>query len=398
MYSTILPGIRRISDEMVALRRQIHAHPELGFEEFNTSQLIIDKLQAWGYQVTTGIGGTGVVASLHGGRGPVIGLRADMDALPIQEETGLSWASRIPGKMHACGHDGHTAILLAAACELAQSRRFHGTLHLFFQPAEEGHGGSGAKRMLDDGLFQRFPCDAIFALHNMPGLALGKLGFRAGPFMASTDTITILIHGTGGHGAMPQHAVDPVVVAASLVMALQSIVSRNVSPLDMAVVTVGAVLAGDAANVIPATAEMRLTVRALLPATRQLLHQRIRLLAEQHAAGFGARAEVRLQHGYPVLVNDDVITRQLSLLAQEWLGADNVIDELAPLTGSEDFAYWLEQVPGCYFIIGNGDGEGGCMVHNPGYDFNDEALPLAASFWVRLVEYWLGPVEGEAQT
>ncbi len=209
--------------------------------------------------------------------------------------------------------------------------------------------------------------------------------------MASTDTITILIHGTGGHGAMPQRAVDPVVVAASLVLALQTIVSRNVPPLETAVLTVGAILAGEAANVIPASAELRLTVRALNPAVRALLHQRIHQLAEQHAAGFGARAEVQFQHGYPVLVNDDVITQQAMLLASEWLGAGNVIADLAPLTGSEDFAYWLEQVPGCYFIVGNGDGDGGCMVHNPGYDFNDEALPLAASFWVRLVEHWLGP-------
>lgn len=389
MFSAILPGIQNIADEMIALRRQLHAHPELGFEEFNTSRLIQEKLQAWGYQVYTGIGGTGVVATLQCGKGPSIGLRADMDALPIQESGTRPWISQIDGKMHACGHDGHTAILLAAACELARSRRFAGTLHLFFQPAEEGHGGSGAKRMLDEGLFQRFPCDAIFALHNMPGIPLGKLGFRAGAFMASTDTITIHLHGTGGHGAMPQSAIDPVVVAAALVMALQTIVSRNVSPLDTAVVTVGALLAGDAANVIPASAELRLTVRALKAEIRELLHLRIRQLAEQHAAAYGAHAEIIFEHGYPVLINDDIITHQASLLARECLGASNVLEDLPPLTGSEDFAYWLEQVPGCYFIVGNGDGEGSCMVHNPGYDFNDEALPLAASFWVRLVEYWL---------
>ncbi|BBF87352.1 N-acyl-L-amino acid amidohydrolase [Aquitalea magnusonii] len=391
MFSPILPGIQSIADEMITLRRQLHAHPELGFEEFNTSRLVREKLQAWGYEVQHGIGGTGVVASLHCGKGPSIGLRADMDALPIQEESGRAWASQVAGKMHACGHDGHTAILLAAACELARRRSFAGTLHLFFQPAEEGHGGSGAKRMLDEGLFQRFPCDAIFALHNMPGMPLGSFGFRAGPFMASTDTITIRLHGTGGHGAMPQSAVDPVVTASALVMALQTIVSRNVSPLDVAVVTVGALLAGDAANVIPASAELRLTVRALKPDIRELLHLRIRQLAEQHAAAYGATAEITFEHGYPVLFNDDVITRQASLLAREYLGAANVQEDIPPLTGSEDFAYWLEQVPGCYFIVGNGDEEGGCMVHNPGYDFNDNALPLAASYWVRLVEYWLAP-------
>ncbi|WP_159874599.1 MULTISPECIES: M20 aminoacylase family protein [Aquitalea] len=389
MFSPILPGIQNIADEMIALRRQLHAHPELGFEEFNTSRLIRERLQAWGYQVCTGIGGTGVVASLQCGKGPSIGLRADMDALPIQETSGRAWASQIDGKMHACGHDGHTAILLAAACELARTRRFAGTLHLFFQPAEEGHGGSGAKRMLDEGLFQRFPCDAIFALHNMPGIPLGQLGFRAGAFMASTDTITIRLHGTGGHGAMPQQAIDPVVVAASLVMALQTIVSRNVPPQETAVLTVGAIQAGEAANVIPSMAELRLTVRALRPEIRELLHLRIRQLAEQHAAAYGATAEITFEHGYPVLINDDVITRQASLLAREFLGPGNVQEDMDALTGSEDFAYWLEQVPGCYFIVGNGDGAGGCMVHNPGYDFNDEALPLAASFWVRLVEYWL---------
>jgi hippurate hydrolase len=398
MFSPILPGIQNIADEMIALRRQLHAHPELGFEEFNTSRLIRERLQAWGYQVCAGIGGTGVVASLQCGKGPSIGLRADMDALPIQESSGRAWASQIAGKMHACGHDGHTAILLAAACELARTRRFAGTLHLFFQPAEEGHGGSGAKRMLDEGLFQRFPCDAIFALHNMPGIPLGQLGFRAGAFMASTDTITIRLHGTGGHGAMPQRAIDPVVVAASLVMALQTIVSRNVPPQETAVLTVGAIHAGEAANVIPAMAELRLTVRALRPEIRELLHLRIRQLAEQHAAAYGAHAEVLFEHGYPVLINDDIITRQASLLAREFLGPGNVLEDMDALTGSEDFAYWLEQVPGCYFIVGNGDGAGGCMVHNPGYDFNDEALPLAASFWVRLVEYWLATDSASADT
>lgn len=398
MFSPILPGIQSIADEMIALRRQLHAHPELGFEEFNTSRLVREKLQAWGYQVHADIGGTGVVASLQCGKGPSIGLRADMDALPIQEESGRPWASRIAGKMHACGHDGHTAILLAAACELARSRRFAGTLHLFFQPAEEGHGGSGAKRMLDEGLFQRFPCDAIFALHNMPGIPLGTLGFRAGAFMASTDTITIRLHGTGGHGAMPQRAIDPVVTAAALVMALQTIVSRNVPPQETAVLTVGAILAGEAANVIPATAELRLTVRALRPEIRELLHLRIRQLTEQHAAAYGAQAEVIFEHGYPVLINDDVITSQASLLARECLGPGKVLEDMEALTGSEDFAYWLEQVPGCYFLLGNGDGEGGCMVHNPGYDFNDAALPMAASFWVRLVEYWLATDSHTADT
>ncbi|MGY4814847.1 M20 aminoacylase family protein [Pseudomonas chlororaphis subsp. piscium] len=387
--STILPGIREITPSMIALRHEIHAHPELGFEEFETRAQVIRCLQDWGYDIHQGLGETGVVGTLRNGEGPAIGLRADMDALPIQETTGLPWASRVEGKMHACGHDGHTAMLLAAAWDLAKRRPFRGTLHLFFQPSEEGHGGSGAKRMLDDGLFDLFPCQAIFAMHNMPGVPLGKLGFLPGPFMASTDTATIRIQATGGHGAMPHKAVDPIVVCASLVMALQSIVSRNVPPLETAVITVGAIMAGEAPNVIPETAQMRLSIRALCPDIRELLRQRIIALAEAQAAGFGARAEVDYEYGYPLLVNDAAATRLAEAVARDWLGEEGLVTNMQPLTGSEDFAFWLEQVPGCYLIIGNGDGEGGCMVHNPGYDFNDQALPIGASYWVKLVERYL---------
>ncbi|SDZ11767.1 M20 aminoacylase family protein [Pseudomonas sp. NFIX28] len=387
--SAILPGIREITPSMIALRHEIHAHPELGFEEFETRAQVIRCLQNWGYDIHEGLGETGVVGTLRNGEGPAIGLRADMDALPIQETTGLPWASRVEGKMHACGHDGHTAMLLAAAWDLAKRRPFRGTLHLFFQPAEEGHGGSGAKRMLEDGLFDLFPCQAIFAMHNMPGVPLGKLGFLPGPFMASTDTATIRIQATGGHGAMPHKAVDPIVVCASLVMALQSIVSRNVPPLETAVITVGAIMAGEAPNVIPDTAQMRLSIRALCPNIRELLRQRIVALAEAQAAGFGARAEVDYEYGYPMLVNDVAATRLAEAVARDWLGEEGLATNMQPLTGSEDFAFWLEQVPGCYLIIGNGDGEGGCMVHNPGYDFNDQALPIGASYWVKLVERYL---------
>lgn len=394
MNDRVLPGIRDIAPAMIALRHDIHAHPELGFEEVETRRRVIHCLRDCGYEIHEGLGLTGVIGTLRRGEGPTIGLRADMDALPIHEATGLPWASRVDGKMHACGHDGHTAMLLAAACELARRESWRGTVHLIFQPAEEGHGGSGAKRMLDDGLFRLFPCDAIFAMHNMPGFPAGQLGFRPGPFMASTDTALIRIQATGGHGAVPHKAVDPVVVAASLVMALQSVVARNVSPLDMAVVTVGAILAGEAPNVIPHSAEMRLSIRALNPEVRALLRRRIETLAEAQAAGFGARAEVDYQLGYPVLVNDAAATALARQVALDWLGEDGLVAEMPPLTGSEDFAFWLEQVPGCYLIIGNGDGEGGCMVHNPGYDFNDQILPLGASYWVRLVEHYLGAAEG----
>ncbi|KMN37968.1 amidohydrolase [Chromobacterium sp. LK1] len=394
MNDRVLPGIRDIAPAMIALRHDIHAHPELGFEEVETRRRVIHCLRDCGYEIHEGLGLTGVVGTLRRGEGLTIGLRADMDALPIHEATGLPWASRVDGKMHACGHDGHTAMLLAAACELARRESWRGTVHLIFQPAEEGHGGSGAKRMLDDGLFRLFPCDAIFAMHNMPGFPAGQLGFRPGPFMASTDTALIRIQATGGHGAVPHKAVDPVVVAASLVMALQSVVARNVSPLDMAVVTVGAILAGEAPNVIPHSAEMRLSIRALNPEVRALLRRRIETLAEAQAAGFGARAEVDYQLGYPVLVNDAAATALARQVALDWLGEDGLVAEMPPLTGSEDFSFWLEQVPGCYLIIGNGDGEGGCMVHNPGYDFNDQILPLGASYWVRLVEHYLGAAEG----
>ncbi len=384
----IPPAIAAIEEEMIALRHAIHAHPELGFEEFVTSDLVAEKLAAWGYEVHRGLGGTGVVGTLKLGDGTRrLGLRADMDALPIHEATGLDYASRIPGKMHACGHDGHTAMLLAAAKHLAQSRAFDGTLHLIFQPAEEGLGG--AKRMLDEGLFERFPCDAVFAMHNMPGFPTGKLGFRAGPFMASSDTVIIDIDGRGGHGAVPHKAIDPVVVCANVVLALQTIVSRNVSPLDMAIVTVGAIHAGEAPNVIPQTAQMKLSVRALRPDVRDLLEARITALVHAQASAYGASARIDYQRRYPVLVNDAQMTAFAQDVARDWLGQDGLIDDLDPLTGSEDFSFLLEHCAGSYLIIGNGDGEGGCMVHNPGYDFNDAVLPTGASYWVKLAEAFL---------
>ncbi|MFD1561324.1 M20 aminoacylase family protein [Paraburkholderia silviterrae] len=381
-------AIADIEAEMIALRHTIHAHPELGFEEFVTSDLVAERLAQWGYEVHRGLGGTGVVGTLKVGTGKLrLGLRADMDALPIQENTGLDYASRVPGKMHACGHDGHTAMLLAAAKHLAQSRSFDGTLHLIFQPAEEGLGG--AKRMLDEGLFERFPCDAVFAMHNMPGFPTGKLGFRPGPFMASSDTVIIDIDGRGGHGAVPHKAIDPVVVCANVVLALQTIVSRNVPPLDMAIVTVGAIHAGEAPNVIPQTAQMRLSVRALRPEVRDLLEERIKTLVHAQASAYGATARIDYQRRYPVLVNDAEMTAFAQDVARDWLGEDGLIEDLAPLTGSEDFSFLLEQCAGSYLIIGNGDGEGGCMVHNPGYDFNDDCLATGAAYWVKLTERFL---------
>jgi hippurate hydrolase len=383
----VLPGIAAMQDEMIAIRHSIHAHPELGFEEFATSERVAQCLTRWGFEVSTGVGKTGVVATLKNGEGRSIGLRADMDALPIQETSGLPYASRIDGVMHACGHDGHTAILLAAGQYLARTRAFKGTLHLIFQPAEEGLGG--ARKMLEEGLLERFPCDAIFAMHNVPGYPVGHLGFYSGPFMASADTVNIRIIGNGGHGAVPHKAVDPVVVCASIVIALQSIVSRNINPQEMAIITVGSLHAGSASNVIPSSADMSLSVRALTPEVRHLLEVRITELVQGQAASFGAQAHIDYQHCHPVLINDPEHTAFAREVARDWLGEEHLIDDLRPFTASEDFAFVLEKCPGSYLVIGNGEGEGGCLLHNSGYDFNDGCLPVGASYWVKLVERFL---------
>lgn len=378
--------------QMRALRHQIHAHPELAYEEFRTSDLVAEKLTEWGYTLTRGIGGTGLVAQLKVGNGArTVGLRADMDALPITEATGKPYASQIAGKMHACGHDGHTATLLAAARHIAKTRHFDGTLNLIFQPAEEGL--AGARKMIEDGLFERFPCDAVFAFHNMPGYPAGKLGFRAGPAMASSDTVVITVHGKGGHGSMPHESTDPVLVASHLVVALQTIVSRNIDPRRMAVVTVGAIHGGDAPNVIPDSVELRLSVRAHMPEVREQLRDRIIALVNAQAAVFGARVEIDYRWRYPALVNDVAMTEFARGVAMDWVGADGMFDDFEALTGSEDFSFMLEKVPGSYFLIGNGQGAGGCMVHNPHYDFNDGILPIGATYWTRLVERFL-PVAG----
>ncbi|WP_284618739.1 M20 aminoacylase family protein [Aquabacterium humicola] len=384
-----LDDIREHEAEMVAIRRQIHAQPELAYEEHQTSALVAERLERWGYEVHRGLGGTGVVGTLRCGTSTRrIGLRADMDALPIQETSGKPWASRVLGRMHACGHDGHTAMLLAAARHLAATRNFDGILHLVFQPAEEGLGG--AKKMIEDGFFDLFPCDAMFGLHNMPGHPVGKLGFLAGPMMASSDTVIVTVRGKGGHGAKPHRSVDAVVVGSSIVMALQTVVSRNVPPLEMGIVTVGAFLAGNAPNVIPETATLRLTVRAYRPEVRDLLQERITAIIRAQAESYGASAEIDYQRRYPMVINHERETAFARQVALDWVGEPGLIKNLQPLTGSEDFSFFLEQVPGCYFLLGNGEGDaGGCDVHNPGYDFNDAALGTGASFWVRLAESYL---------
>ena len=371
--SQTLPLLQEIEQEMRELRQQIHAHPELGYQEVETSALVAERLTRWGYQVTRGLAETGVIGTLKKGTGSrVIGIRADMDALPIIEKTGLPYASKIPGKMHACGHDGHTTMLLAAAYALAHDHPFDGTVHLIFQPAEEGL--AGARRMIEEGVLQQFPCDAVFAAHNMPGYPVGKLGFRAGPFMASADQVTVTIHGVGGHGAMPHLTVDPVVVCASIIMALQTIVSIN---------------AGKASNVIPDSAQMLISVRALDNAVRDRLENQIKQLIHAQAQAFGATAEIHYSADYPLLINDAEMTRFASQVATDWLGEGEVLNDIVPFNGSEDFAYFLQKCRGCYLIIGNGDGEKSCMAHDPRYDFNDDILIRGAGFWVKLTEAFL---------
>ncbi|PJO39399.1 amidohydrolase [Delftia acidovorans] len=388
--NTLLDTLRGSAAAFVDVRRDIHRHPELGFEEHRTSALVAQQLEQWGYEVERGLGGTGVVGRLVRGSGSRrLGLRADMDALPIAEANEFAHASTHAGVMHACGHDGHTAMLLAAARHLAEHGGFDGTLTLIFQPAEEG--GGGALRMMEDGLFERHPCDAIFAMHNMPGLPQGRLALREGAAMASSDYATLTLIGVGGHGAMPHRTADPIVAAASIVMALQTIVSRNIDPLQMAVVTVGAIHAGKANNVIAHSAVLELSVRALDADVRRLLEQRIRELVSAQAESFGVQAQLEWRPGYAVLVNTPKETDFARQIALELLGPEHVTLQAPPLPGSEDFAFMLQRVPGSYLLIGNGEGseQGACMVHNPGYDFNDDNIAVGAAYWVLLAQRFL---------
>ncbi len=377
-------------EEFINLRRELHANPELAFEEHATANLVAKKLREWGYQVTEGIGGTGVVGQLKNGDSQrAIGIRADMDALPITEATSLPWASKVIGKMHACGHDGHTASLLAAAKKIAQEKKFNGIVNLIFQPAEEGAGGALA--MMNDGLFKKFPCDSIFAFHNMPGIPQGKVVFRSGPMMASSDYLTVRLSGLGGHGGFPHKATDVIVAGSAIVMALQTIVSRNIDPLNSAVITVGAFNAGYANNVIPAEATLEISIRALDRESRLILKERIFDLIKSQASSFDVLAELDWKEGYTVLVNAEQETKFIADIAESVVGKGQVDRNGLQITGSEDFAFMLEKVPGSYFLIGNGAGDqvGACMVHNPKYDFNDENIQVAAGIWAELVTTYL---------
>ena len=386
----ILPNLQTLQPALTQIRHDLHAHPELAFGEQRTSDVVARELAGYGIEVHRGLAGTGVVGTLRAGSGSKsIGLRADMDALPIQEANTFEHRSRHDGKMHACGHDGHTAMLLGAARHLAETRAFDGTVYFIFQPAEEHNGGG--RVMIEQGLFEKFPMDAVYGLHNWPGLDVGHFALMPGPMMASVDQFDIVVRGHGAHAAMPHLGVDPVLAGAAIVQSLQSLVSRGIEPVDAAVVSVTQFNAGDAYNVIPTEAVLRGTVRSFKAATRDAMEAGIRRISENTAAAYGATAEVKYERGYPSLVNWPEQTGIAARVLIGMVGEQRVHQKFPPTMGGEDFSYMLQAKPGCYVFMGNGQGAGipGCMLHNPGYDFNDAALPVGASYWVRLVEHCL---------
>ncbi len=383
-----MPVINRVADltdDIVAWRRDFHAHPELLFDVHRTAGIVADKLRAFGCdEVVTGLGRTGVVGVIKGkagGSGKVIGIRADMDALPIEEATDVAYKSTVPGAMHACGHDGHTAMLLGAAKYLADTRNFDGTAIVIFQPAEEG--GAGGDEMVKDGLMERFGVQEVYGLHNMPGIPVGNFAIRPGPMMAAADRFDIVVEGQGGHAARPHAGIDPLMVASQIVVALQTIVSRNVDPLESAVVSVCAFKAGETHNVIPQTAHLMGTVRTLTPEIRDLCETRIKAVAESIATAFGAKASVTYNRGYPVTFNHADQTGFMAMVAEDIAGPGGVDTTIPPVMGAEDFSFMLEKRPGAYIFLGNGDTAG---VHHQAYDFNDEAIPYGVSLWAKIVE------------
>jgi amidohydrolase len=382
-----MPIVNRVADlhpEITAWRRDFHAHPELLYDVHRTAAAVAEKLKSFGCdEVVTGIGRTGVVGVIRGRKpgAKVVGMRADMDALPIEEATALPYKSTVAGKMHACGHDGHTAMLLGAAKYLADTRNFAGTAVMIFQPAEEG--GAGAQAMVRDGLFDRFGIQEVFGMHNYPHMPVGEFAIRSGPMMASTDSVAIRLEGKGSHAAWPHLGVDPVLVGAQIVNALQTIVARNVDPLEAAVISICVFRAGQADNVMPQHATLRGTVRTLSPAVRELVKTRVYDVVEGTAKLHGAKADLSYTPGYPVLVNDDGRAAFAASVAAEIAGKDKVDRNTPPLMGAEDFAYMLQERPGAFIYVGNGDS---AMLHHPAYDFNDDAIPLGTSYWVRLAE------------
>ena len=389
----LVDPIIAFQSELQQIRRDLHAHPELCYEEQRTADVVAAKLTEWGIPVIRGLGVTGVVGIIKNGTSDrSIGLRADMDALPMQEVNTFDHASRHPGKMHACGHDGHTAMLLGAAKHLAEHRNFDGTVYLVFQPAEEG--GAGAKRMIEDGLFEQCPMDAIYGMHNWPGIPAGHMSVCEGPMMASSNEFYLTIKGKGAHAAQPHKGIDPVMVAVQIAQSWQTIISRQKSPLDTAVLSITQIHAGSATNVIPDEAKMVGTVRTFTWPVLDMIEQRMDEMARHTAAAFGAEAQFRFRRNYPPLVNHASETRFAVDVMKSLLGAERVDDNVEPTMGAEDFAYFLQEKPGCYMFIGNGEGEhregghglGPCVLHNGSYDFNDNLLPIGASFWVKLVE------------
>ena len=393
----LIDPIVSAAEAIRTIRRDLHAHPELCFEEQRTSDVIAAKLTEWGIEVHRGLARTGVIGIVKNGTSKrSIGLRADMDALPMTEHNTFAHASRHAGKMHACGHDGHTAVLLATAQHLAQHRHFDGTVVLVFQPAEEG--GGGAREMIKEGLLERFPMDAIFGLHNWPGLKAGQFAVKDGPCFASSNEFRITLRGKGAHAAMPHLGIDPVPVACQMVQAFQTIITRNKRPIDAGVISVTMVHAGEATNVVPDSCEIRGTVRTFTLEVLDLIEQRMRDIAHHTSAAFGVTCEFTFHRNYPPTINHGAETAFARRVMSELVGADNVL-EFEPTMGAEDFSYFLQAMPGAYFVIGNGDGAhrlgghgmGPCMLHNPSYDFNDDLIPLGATLWVRMVEKWLAP-------
>jgi amidohydrolase len=385
---SIIEPINALHAEMTVWRRDVHAHPETAFEEHRTAESVAEKLASFGIPVHRGLARTGVVGSLTVGTSKrAVGLRADLDALPIQETNTFEYRSTHAGRMHACGHDGHVAMLLGAAKHLAASRNFDGTVHFIFQPAEESRGGG--RVMVEEGLFERFSMEAVFGMHNWPGMPVGEFGVMPGAMMASSDEFEIRVKGRGGHAAMPHQTIDPVVIGSQVVQALQAIVSRNANPVDATVITVTQFHAGDAINVIPGEAVLRGTARAFRPAVQDLIEEGIRRICAGIAAAHGAQITVRYERHYPPTINTPTEAAFAAEVMRDIVGAENVHTDLPPTMGAEDFAFMLQAKPGAYVWIGNGPGEGGCMLHNPGYDFNDAILPLGATYWVRLAETFL---------
>jgi amidohydrolase len=386
----VIPRTLEIQGEISAIRRDIHAHPELAYEENRTSDIVATKLAEWGLEVTRGLGKTGLVGTLRKGNSlKSIGLRADMDCLPMDETNDFEHASKNPGRMHACGHDGHTAMLLGAAKVLSEKRDFEGAVHFIFQPAEEG--GGGGKAMIDDGLFEKFPCDAVFAIHNKPGLPLGMIATKPGPLLAAADRWDLRITGKGGHAAHPHLSLDPLIVAANLVLSLQTIVSRNMDPFASSVVTVGFVKGGSAYNVIPTDAHVGGTTRTTTPEARKLIEARIREICEGAAKMYGVKIDVEYRYGYPPTINNAQRAAFAIDVAAGVCGPHGVRDNVQASMGAEDFSYMLEKVPGAMVWLGNGGEDGnGAGLHNSRYDFNDMAIPFGVSFFVNTVERFLG--------